>query len=314
MRFVITCVALLLAVGAPVHAGERSGAFAARGGTAMAGVFGEAMPVLYRGPDVVLFNPAALIGLRSPSIELGYQDTYNLGLVHQGHAAIGWRVSPDELIYEDGRPRLRTATQSGVAFGLSLDVTTVDIGEGGAESYTEVSPTLGLAWPMAGGAAFGGALRLFGVTSSLDDVEGAGVAVDFGLTLPLADRLDIAIGLRNLLGSVSWKDGGNEALPRELAAAVGVGVHARVRMGVGVSDDGRDDGLDLVNVGADVAALPEVLFFGVGYEARQSGGDREGRLTAGARVFVDQIGVGYAFVPEGITPGITHRLTLEIGL
>lgn len=310
---VITLV-LIPMLASPVWGGERNGAFAVRGGTAMAGVFGEATPVLYRGPDAVLFNPASLIGLRAPSIELGYQDTYNLGLVHQGHAAFGWRASPDELVSDGGRARIRTAAQSGVAFGISLDVTTVDIGEGGAESYTEAAPTLGLAWPVAGGASFGGAIRFLGVTSSIEDVEGAGFAVDLGVAMPLTGGLELAIGLRNLVGGVSWTDGGNEALPREVMAAVGVTVHDRVRIGAGTSDDGRDDGLDRVNVAAEVIALPDVLTFGVGYEARQSGPDRDRRMTVGARVFVNELGVGYAFIPAGTTPGDTHRLTLQIGL
>jgi hypothetical protein len=97
-----------------------------------------------------------------------------------------------------------------------------------------------------------------------------------------------------------------------VVAAAAFAATSAVDVVVGAATDLDQDAVDRWNIALDAEIWRGRWNLLAGWEARRSGNELKGRVSAGTRLFVAPIAFDYAFVPAAHTPGDTHRATLTV--
>jgi hypothetical protein len=308
-RLLIPAAVWILATVSPGAANERGGAFAIRGGSARAAVFGDAYGAVGADADVALWNPAALVELARPHVQASYHDVFGLGLARHSSLGFAWRAVHETVEMTGDSIRVRAASRAGTAFALGVTVLDVDLER---EAYTELAPHLAIAQRLTPSTCAGFTVRFLAVTSSIDGVGAQGYALDVGAAHEILARHRVAIAMRNVLGALSWNEGGDEHLPREAVLSGLASVHPRLRLLGALAWDLQTSGIDRGNLALDLEVWGEHCHINVGHESLRSGSAMRGRAAFGTRFRVGAVAVDYAFRPAATTLGDTHHVTLTV--
>jgi hypothetical protein len=308
-RRLLPAAVWMLATVSPGAANERGGAFAIRGGSTRAAVFGDAYGAVGGDADVALWNPAALVELARPHLQASYHDVFGLGLARHSSLGFAWRAVHETVEMTGDSIRVRAAPRAGTAFALGVSVLDVDLEH---EAYTELAPHLAIARRLTPSTCAGFTARFLAVTSSIDGVGAQGYALDVGAAHEFLARHRVAIAIRNALAALSWDYGGDEPLPREVVLSGLASAHPRLRLLGALAWDLQASGIDRGNLAFDLDVWEDHWSLYAGHESLRSGSAMRGRAAFGTRFRVGAVAVDYAFRPEATTPGDTHHVTLTV--
>lgn len=303
---------LMLACGAPV---------ADDGGSAVVGAFAEIEPggrgaalggalgPIADGPAAAYWNPARLVTIEGPAMELAYADLFGLDLVRHTSLFVAFPQTRNDHSWKDGK--LSTRRTPWFAWGLGLQSTQVDLDP---ETYSEHDFSLTLSHQGIWGLRYGGVVHLLLVRSDLENISANGASYDVALNRPIGAGFEASLILRSLFSNLSWKDSLEETLTPRAHIGLSFSPSSSWRIPVEALYELEQEVLRQMSGGIEWAPMlgsrAELLTLRAGVRWRDDGDETELLPAGGVGLGWQKIRFDYGFATGREGLGDTHRMGL----
>jgi hypothetical protein len=292
---------LALALAGPASAHEGSGGIGTAARSSIRALaMGETGVVATGNPADFPANPALLASIPAAGITLGYSD-----LIEGMPASRTWVCAGLPLGSEVTLPDVDTGGRR-FGLGISVDHSGVELSQGTDWALDLVS--IGAAFRLTPYACLGLA---GGYLFSNSDLEGSGMhafAADLGAFVEMTSTLNLAVSLRNVVGTTRWEDGDDEPVP--FAACLGAGVLLPLGVSGHLTFTYTDRVPAKVGLGVDAPIGLTGLSLRGGY-LYHTGDYSRGIISAGFGYGYNDFNLDYAVkLDDELALGTTHHIAL----
>jgi hypothetical protein len=272
-------------------------------GAALAGALGP----IVDSPVALHWNPAQLVAVERPTIEVTYADLFGLGLVRHTGAFLTLPGFKPALSWKAGNLAAPAAPPIS-AWGLGVQSTWVDLDP---DAYIEYDLALGYARRSGWGFTCAVASHLLFVRSDVEEVSASGFAFDLALARPVLPGLTGSLVLRSLFSSLSWEGADKETLTPRAHLGASWQILPTLAVPCEVIWDLEGTRLTQAAGGAEWYPTGAALVLRGGLRWRDDGSEAEILPAAGLGLAWRQIvfDYGLALGREGL--GDTHRFDLR---
>ena len=308
-----TGLILLLGIGTP-QAGEGGngvvGAFAECEPGGRGAALGGALGPIADGPSAIYWNPARLVTIDGPAMEIAYADLFGLDLVRHTSLFFAFPQPRKDYQWEGGRTREQASPW--FAWGLGIQSTSVDLDP---EAYSEHDFSLALSHLGIYGLQYGCVAHMLLVRSDLEDISANGFAFDLALARPVGAGFEASLILRSLFSNLSWKDSLEESLTPRAHLGLSWSPRAGCRIPLEALYELEEETLRQVTGGIEwtppIGGCDELLTLRAGFRWRDDGNETELLPAGGVGLGWQKLIFDYGFATGREGLGDTHRMGLR---
>lgn len=272
---------------------------------------GSSLVALTDDSEANTWNPAGLLWLGQRELTFSYADLFGLGLVEQTVAQFAWPILETDHELGSGQVVTRKLPPPAVrAFGFSVSNLSADaLGV----DYQETEVGLNFAWRTPGSTFAGVGVRFLWSQSSDGSVEASGQSFQVGLQRTMG-QFRAGFLARDLISSLDWKEGTDDALPLRLALGLAwLPRSLPIRTTAEYTARGQADGTSRLGAAVEWDVVGPLTLRG-GLRSTDDNGGQDVDWSSGLGFRWSELHVDYGFLESGNDLGTTHRWSASLGL